>query len=333
MLTASCSGKEPVPGASPGRPTGSSAGASVFPVTIDHTYGDTTIESQPTRVVTVGLTDQDAVLALGVAPVGTGEWFGAQPGAIWPWARDELEAIAGAEVPEIVKGADGISFEKIAGLRPDLILAVFGGLTRSDYDKLSEIAPTVAQPDGVDYGVAWDDQIRIIGQALGHADAAEQSVAHVDEQIAAERAAHPEFDGATGVVATVFDGKLSVYSPLDMRGWVLRSLGFEVPPEVAAVAGDSFSADVSMERVDLVDGDLVVWLLNDTDTDVPKFEAEPLDADLDVHRQGRDVFVEMLRPEGAASTFITPLRSPFLLDELVPELAAAVDGDPDPTAP
>jgi iron complex transport system substrate-binding protein len=41
-----------------------------FPVTIEHALGETTIEAEPTRVATLGWTDQDHVLALGVVPVG-----------------------------------------------------------------------------------------------------------------------------------------------------------------------------------------------------------------------------------------------------------------------
>ena len=57
-----------------------------FPVTIAHKYGSTTIESKPERVVVAGLREQDALLALGVVPVATTEWFGEHPGAIFPWA-------------------------------------------------------------------------------------------------------------------------------------------------------------------------------------------------------------------------------------------------------
>ena len=43
---------------------------------------------------------------------------------------------------------DGIDFDAIAALNPDVILGVYSGLTQEDYDKLSEIAPTVAYPEG-----------------------------------------------------------------------------------------------------------------------------------------------------------------------------------------
>jgi iron complex transport system substrate-binding protein len=302
------------------------AGADAFPVTIPHRFGETTIDAEPERVVTVGLTDQDAVLALGTVPVGTAEWFGEQPGAIFPWATDEL---GDAPLPEIIKGVDGISLEKIAALRPDLILSIYGGLTEDEYDKLSQIAPTVAEPEGVvDYGVAWDDQTRVIGQALGQSGAADELIAGVEAEITAAREANPQFDGASAVMATVYDDMISIYSPQDMRGRFMESLGFELPPEIAELAGDDFSADVSMERVDLIDGDVVVWLINDLDTDVPQFEANDLYSGLAVHLEGRDVFLEMYEPVGAATSFVTVLSVPTLIDGLVPQLAAAVDGDP-----
>ena len=90
---------------------GSTAGPSAttggggFPVTIEHKYGETTITEQPERVVTVGFADQDALLALGVMPVGIRDWYGEQPFATWPWATDALgdgradgPAVDGAEL-------------------------------------------------------------------------------------------------------------------------------------------------------------------------------------------------------------------------------------------
>ena len=49
---------------------------------------------------------------------------------------------------------------------------------------------------------------------------------------------------------------------------------------------------------------------------------------LDVHTEGRDVFLSSSEPLGGATSFVTVLSLPFLLDGLVPRLAAAVDGDP-----
>lgn len=312
-------------GSDSGAGSDDNGGADAFPVTIEHTYGETTIEERPEKVVTVGLTDHDSVLALGVAPVGVTDWFGDHPHATWPWAQDELEAL-GAE-PEIVGDTTGIGFEKIAALQPDLILAVYGGLTDGDYETLSQIAPTVAQPaDHVDYGVPWDEQTLTIGRALGETEKAEALVAEVQGQFDAAREAHPEFEGASGLVATPYAGTISVYAPEDVRGRFLTSLGFTQPPEIAEMAGSEFSAELSYERIDLVDVDALVWIVSSIETDVPQFDAEPLYAELAVHRDRHDLFVENLDPVGGATTFVSILSLPFLIDELVPRLADAVAG-------
>ena len=46
--------------------TESQVDADAFPVTIEHAFGETTIEEEPTRVATLGWTDQDIALSLGV---------------------------------------------------------------------------------------------------------------------------------------------------------------------------------------------------------------------------------------------------------------------------
>ena len=175
-----------------GSPEGDGNG---FPVEVEHKYGTTTIDAAPEQIVTVGLTDQDTVLALGTVPVGITQWFDTHEHGVGPWAEDLLDG----ETPEVLDG-DAINAERIAALQPDLILAVYSALTEQEYDTLSQIAPTVAQPgEFVDYGVPWQDQTRIIGRALGQADEADALVVDVEDRFAAERDDHPEFDGATGV--------------------------------------------------------------------------------------------------------------------------------------
>ena len=52
------------------------AEADAFPVSIDHAYGSTTIEKEPQRVVTIGWSSQDAVVAFGKVPVGIEKFTG-----------------------------------------------------------------------------------------------------------------------------------------------------------------------------------------------------------------------------------------------------------------
>ncbi|MDQ3508557.1 MAG: twin-arginine translocation signal domain-containing protein [Actinomycetota bacterium] len=76
MLLGGCGGN--------GEGSGGETGSSSNTRTVEHKYGSTEIEGEPERIVTVGLTDHDAVLALGVVPVGVVEWYGEYPSATWP---------------------------------------------------------------------------------------------------------------------------------------------------------------------------------------------------------------------------------------------------------
>lgn len=321
LLTA-C-GPNPAPDEAAGG--GSPAAATGFPVSLEHKFGTTTIAAEPKRIVTVGLVEQDALLALGVVPIATTEWFGAKPGAIWPWAE---AALGGAPKPQVLTNTDGVQFEKVAALRPDLILAVYSGLTAQDHATLSKIAPTVAQPKGaVDYGVSWQDLTRTVGSAVGRKAQADKVVADVETRFAAIRQEHPEFAGATGLMATPWEGNY-VYGPQDSRGRLLTDLGFKLPAGLAEVTGKEFGANLSKERTDLLDTGVLIWLVDKYTPDKAKIQADPLYAKLKVKAEGRDVYLENEELVGAATSFISVLSLPLLLDKLVPQLAAAVDGNP-----
>ncbi|GAA4185132.1 iron-siderophore ABC transporter substrate-binding protein [Streptosporangium oxazolinicum] len=311
-----------------GQATGQSTqgAASAFPVTIAHKYASTTIKAAPKRIVTVGLTDQDALLALGVVPVATTEWFGGYPGAVGPWAKEELGSAA---VPEVLKDTGGgPQFEKIAALRPDLILGLYSGLTQEQYDTLSKIAPTVAQPkEYSDFGIPWQELTRKAGQAVGKAEEADRLVAELDARIAADVAAHPEFKGASGLMATPYEGYF-VFGSEDPRSRLLTSLGFALPADLDNVIGDKFGASISRERLDLLDTDVIVWSVANAETERAKLHADKVYADLGVVKEGREVIIAEGTAYGNAVSFVSVLSLPYLLDRLVPQLADAVDGDP-----
>lgn len=314
------------PSASTGADASSPATAGAFPVTIAHKYGSTTITSAPKRIVTVGLTDQDAVLALGTVPVGTTEWLGGYKGAIGPWAQDKL---GGAPAPTVLKDpGTGPQVEKIAALRPDLILAVYSGLTKAQYDSLSKFAPVVAQPKEYnDFGVPWEQQTVEIGKALGKADEAQKLVDGVTAKFTAAKQANPAFAKATAVMATPYEGTF-VYGSQDPRSRLLSDLGFTLPKDLDKVIGDQFGANISKERMDLLDQGVAVWIVPDLTSAVDKLHADKVYGDLNVVKQGREVFIKETGDYGNAVSLSTVLSIPYVLDHLVPQLAAAVDGDP-----
>ncbi|MEU9284321.1 iron-siderophore ABC transporter substrate-binding protein [Streptomyces sp. NPDC048275] len=304
--------------------------SSAFPVTLTHKFGSTTIKSEPQRIFTVGLTDQDAVLALGKVPVGTTDWLGGYDGAIGPWAKDKLGS---AKAPTLLKDTGtGPQVEKIAALKPDLILALYGGLTKAQYESLSKFAPVVAQPKEYnDYGIPWQQQTESIGKALGKEAEAKKLVEGVDAKFAAAAKANPAFKDATGVVATPYEG-FFVFGSQDSRSRTLTSLGFKLPADLDKSIGDQFGANISKERTDLLDTDVTVWTVPDLAKDPAKLHEDNTYKNLTVAKEAREVFIEESSDYGKAFSFVTVLSLPYVIERLAPQLAAAVDGKTDTKA-
>ena len=297
-----------------------------FPVTIAHKYGETTLTEPPARVVCVGLTEQDALLALGVVPVAVTKWFGDAPGYIFPWAVDLL---GDAEVPVVLEDTNGVQVEKIAALRPDLIIGQYAGLTEKDYDLLSKIAPTVAQPEGPDYRVGWDVAALNVAKAVGKPDEMQTIIDGIRQQISDAAAAHPEFQGKTAICLTPYEG-LFIYGTGDPRTRMLVDLGFTFPDTVFHLDESEFGESLSAERTaDLAQVDVTVWLDLESDAAVKKVFDQTTSA-----AEGR--WLDISEGDGAyyvATSFVTPLSIPYLLERYVPQLAAAVDGDPSTVPP
>lgn len=71
----------------------------------------------------------------------------------------------------------------------------------------------------------------------------------------------------------------------------------------------------------------MVWLEAVDDEGPAALVADPLYQQMDVATEGRDLFLGYDLYAGALS-FSSILSVPFLLEELVPAMSAAVDGDP-----
>ena len=306
--------------------SGGDESAAGFPVTIEHKYGSSTIEAEPTRVVTVGFSDQDALLALGVIPVGIRDWYGDQPNAVWPWATDEL----GDAKPEVLSSSE-LNYEQIKGLDPDLIVGLTSGMTEEEYTTLSQIAPTIPQSDEyIDYGVPWQVVTTTIGKAVGKEAEAEQLVADTEGQLADIAAAHPDWKGKEMAVAYVFEEQIGAYASGDGRPRLMAELGFVTPKEYDELAGDLFYSTFSWEEISRVDRDVLMWISAEP-TVIEQITSNPLRQQLTAATEGREVFLGQL--EAGAFSFSSPLSIPYFLEQLVPQLEAAIDGDPATAVP
>ncbi|AGZ39867.1 ABC transporter substrate-binding protein [Actinoplanes friuliensis] len=289
-------------------PAASGSAAAAFPVSIEHKFGSTTIEEQPERVVTVGWNDQDPVLALGVVPVSTREWFTEYPA--YPWVKDALGG------KQLTTFSAELNFEAIIKQQPDLILAIYETINKETYDKLSQIAPTVIQSSAyADEQTPWDVQTLTTGKALGKSAEAQALVDKVNTKITEAKTANPQFAGKTLVVDFGPEkGQHWLIPAKDPRRALFDALGFAAQKE---------SEDVSEERLDLLDED-VLFVNGATKKDMltsPAFNR------LKVVTEDRALYTSFSTPLGGALAYSGPNALLYALDMLVPELKNATDGD------
>lgn len=174
------------------------AEAGAYPVTVKHALGEVTIDQEPQRIAVIGWTTPDIVVALGRVPVAVGKNnYGADDGGYFPWFRDGVKELNGElplALPSLERGE--IDFEELLDTAPDLILATYSGITAEDYTRLSSIAPTVAYPE-TPWATPLEDNIKLVGQALGVPGRAGKLQASLNETIATAAKDHPEFRGGS----------------------------------------------------------------------------------------------------------------------------------------
>lgn len=303
--------------------SGSDASAAAFPVTVPHKFGETVVEEAPERVVSVGLTEHDVLLQLGIVPVAVTEWYGEQPQATWPWARELL----GDAEPEVLSDDDGFEFEKIAALEPDLIIGTNAGMTAKDYELLSAIAPTVTSVEGsTEYFSPWQDQVLQIARGVGLEAEGQKLIDDVEASYAGVAAAHPEWAemSATFSQGAPFDGLLYVY-PAGLNTDFLTELGFTMTPgleEYAPEAGTQ--AEISGENVNLIEADVVVFATESQEQFDQLHEFGTIET-LPAVTEGRAVYTDDIL--AGAIYFLTPLSLEYALDELTPMLEQAAAGE------
>jgi len=311
--------------------SGSTAGSSdQFPVTIEHAFGETTIESVPERVATVSWVNTDTALALGVVPVGMPEYeWGGNENGTTPWideALEELGAPIGSEnAPVPYSETDGINLEPIAATTPDVILAAYSGITEEEYDKLSAIAPVVAYPE-TPYYTSWQDSAEMIGEALGKSDAAAKLVEETEQAIADKAAEYPELAGTSFIYGnldtTAGADQISIYTSGDNRPKFLKELGMVQAPLVDENApSDAFYLTWSPERANELEADLFVsWVADDAAKEA--IVSDPLLSQIPAVKNG-GLVADSDNTLTLSISAANVLSIPYALDNFVPMLGEA----------
>jgi len=303
--------------------SGASSGSASFPVTVEHRFGQTTIPAEPQRILALGQTDCDPLIALGITPIAIGSFAEKWYTPVHPWNEHGF----GGAKPEEVSFVE-IEFEKLAALQPDLITMVSGGISQGDYKTLSKIAPVVGPPKGYqDSAVPYGPHTVLIGQTVGREEEAKQIVADVDAKYDAVRQAHPEWDGLTTIHAESFTGAFDVLGRNAPRSTFLTSVGLALSPELDKLAGTQYSKEISAEQLDLVgDLDVVIWM---TDPGaIADLQSNPVVSRLKVVEDGRSVWTTYVKTDEFmwSMDWNTVLSGPYAIDLGVPLLEDALAG-------
>lgn len=232
-------------------------------ITVTHALGTTVLPEKPQHITTIGWCNQDVALALGVAPVGMSKMnFAVDETGVFPWTREKFEELD-VENPVVFDDVDGLDFEAIADTNPDVILAGYSGITKEEYDRLSEIAPVIAYQDGP-WISTWRDQTLINAEGMGMKSEAEKLITETESLIKEKLAKYPAIEGKS-VAFCWFSaddlGSFYIYTNNDPRAAYLNDLGMVMPDSVKnAITDDSaFSISLSAENADqFKDVDMIV---------------------------------------------------------------------------
>jgi len=197
--------------------------------------GDIELPANPKRVV---VADQDyvgEVLTLGVKPVGASGWIFETP-----YYKDQLKGV------ESVGDKTSISIEKVAGLKPDVILTY----NEEYYEQLSKIAPTVLLPFGkYDYR----ERLTKIGEILNKKEEAKKALAAFDEKVKTKKSELFQKIDKNEKVALVelSDKQIYLFGKNYGRGGeiIYNEFGLHAPAKVEEAAFKTGWAEISLEAL------------------------------------------------------------------------------------
>jgi len=228
---------------------------------VEHAMGTTKLEKTPEKVVILTNEGTEALLALGVKPVGAVQsWTGD------PWyehIENEMEGV-------ISVGMEGEpSLETIASLEPDLII---GNKMRHEkiYEQLSAIAPTVFAED---LRGDWKKNFELYAKAVNKEEEGKKVLQDFDNRVTDLQTKLGDRLQKEVSIVRFMTGDVRIYHKDTFSGVILDQLGFARPE--SQDVDDFAEKNVTKERMPAMDGDIIFYFSYETgDGEATKLEEE-----------------------------------------------------------
>jgi iron complex transport system substrate-binding protein len=223
--------------------------ANVTARVIEHAMGSTEIKGEPKRIVILTNEGTEALLELGVKPVGAvRSWTGN------PWYSHIEKDMEGVEN---LGDESQVNIEAIAALNPDLII---GNKMRHEkiYDQLSQIAPTVYSNT---LRGEWKENFAFYASVLDKAAEGQEIIQKFDDRAAAlSELAGDKLKTEVSIVRFMA-GKTRIYLGDTFSGKILKQIGFARP---VSQQSEEFTNEIGKERLKEADGQVMFYFTYET---------------------------------------------------------------------
>ncbi|MCM3585089.1 iron-siderophore ABC transporter substrate-binding protein [Mesobacillus maritimus] len=213
--------------------------------TVENAMETVTLDKTPERVVILTNEGTEALLALGVKPVGAVQsWTGD------PWYDHIASEMEGVEVVGV---ESQVNVEAVAALKPDLIIG--NKLRQEDiYEQLSAIAPTVFAET---IKGNWKENFELYAKAVNKEEEGNQILSDYDNRITELKTALGEELKKEISMVRFVAGDVRIYHKDSFSGVILDQIGFARPEEQDK--DDFAEKNVTKERIPAMDGDVLFY--------------------------------------------------------------------------
>ena len=246
---------------------------------VQHEFGEACVPFRPQRIVAINEYFLEMLVAFDIQPLAAGE-----PNLTSSRAPHLIGKI---ENVESLGKAQQLNLEKMVQLNPDLILGL--NISSENHQTYSQIAPTLSLEH---IQTAWKEDLRRYAEILDKSQKSEQLLAQYQARVEAFQQTMGDRLNKTkvSVVRAEADGDIGFRDSASFPGSVLEDIGL---PRPVSQQSDKVTQHVSLERLDLLDGDVIFVAIDPGAEDSFKgFQNRPLWQTLNAVKNGRVYVVD-----------------------------------------